>query len=806
MSHIKSSRRKAEISLTEIFRIFNQRKGIVILFIVLSLIAALLFNIIKNPVYQSSVLLKKEMPANVQDNDVIRTILSGRSQDDLETEMQLVQTRQVLNSVINKLSLNIILTNIVEQDGTVTIINLPVNEYQHRYSLNEYPATFPEIKSLNIGLNTQKNEFTIVDKPNNNFDILNKYEESVFKDGHKYSELPSNEWNVSINWNSSKLGNKINFETLNYTDVLEELTKNIVTEKKIKTNIFELFVKSNHAYSSTEIANLIAEEYKQSRIDLHKDNIKYSFTFIDERLQDISKKLQDAENELSTYKASEKIVQIDEQSRQMVEFLSNLESEKLNTELELGVYKNKLNDIEKQMTNDGYVDQTYLTPEQYTSYDSPFLNLLKELTNVELQKLELLQRRTELHPDVILLDEQIGRIKSELSKYNQNTLTAFKIISNSLRNKLSNIQSLIAKYSYDLEKLPDQESKLASLLRQKEAFEKMYNLLLEKREEMRVAELSKLQDIIILDKAIEPIKAIAPNKLLNLILGGFFGLLLGLVASLFLHYNDKKISDINDIEREFNFPILSVIPPYDKEISNKISTTDKVSDRFVSMMEDKLRYKEAFRTLETKLSAKINKELKTVMVTSCEENAGKSSSAANLAITIAQSGKKVLLIDCDIKKPSLADMFGLPKFSSGLIDYLTEKSETPNIYKPIKLTKNSSLLMNLDILPTGVFSNISGEILASEQMKKLLSNLDFYDFVILDTPPISRLSDALSLGRIVKDTMLVIRSKQTEKESIRWALSELRSADINFLGVLVNDCEVKDSSLKYQYGYNYQNS
>jgi capsular exopolysaccharide synthesis family protein len=223
-------------------------------------------------------------------------------------------------------------------------------------------------------------------------------------------------------------------------------------------------------------------------------------------------------------------------------------------------------------------------------------------------------------------------------------------------------------------------------------------------------------------------------------------------------------------------------------------------------MDNNLRFKEAYRTLETKISAKISGKPKAVMITSCEENAGKTTAASNLAITIAQSGKKVLLIDCDIKKPSIANLFGLPKFSSGLIDYLTEKTETPNIYKPIKLTKSSNLLMNIDILPTGVFSNISGEILASEKMKELLSNLEHYDFVILDTPPISRLSDALSLGRIVKDTVLVIRSNQTEKESISWAISELKSAEINFLGTLVNDCEVKDSSLKYQYGYNYTNS
>jgi capsular exopolysaccharide synthesis family protein len=277
--------------------------------------------------------------------------------------------------------------------------------------------------------------------------------------------------------------------------------------------------------------------------------------------------------------------------------------------------------------------------------------------------------------------------------------------------------------------------------------------------------------------------------------------MLGLLLAFVKDFGNKQVNDIYEIERDFDFPILSVIPPYEKNIAKSIDTTDSVTNRFVTMMEDKLNYKEAYRTLESKLSSLIYAKPKAVMISSCEENAGKSSAAANLAITIAQSGKKVLLIDCDIKKPRLADMFGLPKYSSGLVDYLTEKTETPNIYKPVKLTKNSNLLMNIDIIPTGVFSNISGEILASDRMKKLLENLDYYDFVILDTPPITRLSDALSLGRIVKNAILVIRPGQTIKESISWTIKELKAYNINFLGTLVNDCEVKASSYKYQYGY-----
>lgn len=798
------SKRKSEISLTEIFRILYNRKWIILSTVLLLVLLSFLYNIFKSPTYQSSVLIKKEIKSDINRNDVLGFITGGQRQDELETEMRLVKTRGVLNKTIEKLSLNILLEKIIEQDGTVTQINLPLAEYQKNYSLGNYPSFYPKINRIFLGVNTNENKFKLT-KTENEIKLTDKLNNDVLTSNFQYSELSTNKWIIDLDWNNESLS-EIHFETIKYNDLLKDLNNNIFTDKKIKTSIFELYVKSEYPNLTTQIANTLAEEYLQNRITLNQENIRYSFNFIDERLEDVAKNLEVAEKDLSDFKSKEKIIQIDEQSKSLVSFLSNLESEKLNTELEFGIFKNKVKDIKEQLKYEDFIDQTFLTPEQYSSFESPFKDLLRQLTNTELQKLELLQRRTEFHPDVVLLDDKIKRIKNELTNYNNNTLISFNIISNSLENKLNNIDNLINKYTGRLEKLPAQESKLASLMRKKEAFEKMYTLLLEKREEMRVADLSKLQDIVILDKAIEPIKPIAPNKFLNLAVGSLLGLFLGLFAAFIINYSDKKVNNIYDIERDFSFPILSVIPPFEKEIKSKFNTTNKVKDRFVSMMDDKFRYKEALRTLETKLVTKIKDDPKKVMITSCEENAGKTSVSANLAITIAQSGKKVLLIDCDIKNPKIADLFGLPKYSSGLIDFLTDKTDTPNIYKPIKLSDDTNLIMNIDIIPTGVFANISGEILASEKMKELMSNLAYYDFVILDTPPLTRVSDALSLGRIVKDTLLVIRARQTEKESINWAISELKTTDVNFLGTVINDCEVNDSSLRYQYGYNYKNS
>ncbi len=787
--------KKKEVSLVELIGIINNRKKIIFIIVILSLLAALALNFFIPPVYQSSVLVKKDMNLeNRYETDKIENILAIRNTDPLETEMELVTTRSVVDKVIEEKSLNIKIKNLIKKNGTVIQLNLPLLEYQNRYLSGKYPADYPKINKINIGYKTKGETFTI---KNNVTEVYDKKNRNVFKTNLEYSEKSKADWVIDIEFNMNNI-NAIEFTTLNYNKLIGSLTNNISTDKKIKTNIFSITAKSEYPYIAATIANSLAKNLKEVRKSQLKDNIKTNYLFIDERLNEVYKKLHNAESELSNYKAKENLAEITEQSRTLIAFLSTLESDKLKNDLELDELNNKISKINNQMENNKFVDQTYLTREQF---DAPFTKLLNQLNDLEIKKLELTQKRTKKHPEVIRLNEKIEEIKNKLKSFNFNTISALKIIKASNEKKEKRLNNLIRKYSNKLLKLPKQEAKLASLIRKKDAFEKMYTLLLDKREEMRLAELSKIQDLIVLDAAVEAIKPVTPNKYLNLALAGIFGLLAGLVGVILVHFTDKKVNDINDIEREFDYSILSVIPKYDKNIKKSISNSGRANQRFVTMMDEQFRFKEAYRTLETKLTSRVKSTPKKVMITSCEENAGKTTVSSNLALTIAQSGKKVLLIDCDIKNPSVAKEFNISNKKSGLVDYLTEKVSTPNIYKPIKVTNNSNLLLNLDILPTGEFANISGEILASDRMKDYLDNLDYYDFIILDTPPITRVSDAISLGRIVKDTVLVVRSAQTIKESISWAISELNNSEVKLHGLVVNGCNVKQNSYKYQYGY-----
>ena len=160
--------KKSEISLTEIFRVIKQRRWYILIPILLFVLIALIYNIITDPVYESSVLVKKEMLFDDNDpQDRLQNLLGYVSNDEVETEMQLVQTRTVINSVIEELSLNVIISKIEEQDGTVTIIDLPLTEYQNEFNHGKFAATLPQINKIAIGLNSVEDEF-ILEKLNDN--------------------------------------------------------------------------------------------------------------------------------------------------------------------------------------------------------------------------------------------------------------------------------------------------------------------------------------------------------------------------------------------------------------------------------------------------------------------------------------------------------------------------------------------------------------------------------------------------------------------------------------------------------------
>jgi len=578
---------------------------------------------------------------------------------------------------------------------------------------------------------------------------------------------------------------------------LEKLSKVISVSKVRNTNVFALSVKSSSPLASQVVANSVIRSFREARIEQQKQTVSYSFQFVDEQLAAFETKLLDAENNLSSFKASGQIMTIDAHAVGLMDYLSTLEAEEINAELLLSNYKNRAEAMREELQASGYFDQSFLEPSGEFQGDSPFSTLVTHHSDLELQRLELLQNRTENHPDVINLNEQIRLTENKLASYNQNTLTSYRIIVNTLEKKLLKIANLMSKYEVEMQRLPEQGNRMARLVREKDVYEKIFTLLLDKREEMRMAEITKLQDIVVVEEPQEPLEPIAPRKRMNMLVALILGGFIGIVSVFLIELKNTRLISVDDLEEEFKIPILALIPNYDKDIVKKINNPADNKDRFVALLGDNLGIRESYRLLKSKLFYQLDNREKIFLVTSCEENTGKTSIVANLAITLAKENKKVLIIDCDLRKAELSKMFDVPSNSPGLIDFIT-KGGSPAIY--------TRILKKIDIIPAGGVREDSSSLLNSDRMKSLFKAIDtsVYNYIIIDTPPVTRVVDTLVLGQSVKNAILVIRPDTSMKEAVIGGIQEMNQAKIKIRGVVANAAEIhKSYYYRYRYGYGY---
>ena len=815
-----------EKSLLEILNIVYQGRIKIISSVILFLILAFLYNLFSTQVFESTALLKKEAADNRGNKDELYEIVKLQTSDLLETEMELIKTNEVLGRVINELKLYVELNEIIDPNGNSHKLNSVFtdfpdsgNNYAREISFNLPIFKNFQLVNENIDLelyikkigekhfelwNAKENKLItrINDSSVGDLDTLKDYYADSLdltkplEEDKDWVTANTNFARFEFSWNSAPVGSKIIFSIKNYRKFILNFSKGINVSRVGHTDVFALSVQSSSPIASKIIADHIIHNFREVRMEQQKQTVRYSFHFVDEQLTEVQKKLLDAESNLSNFKGRGKIMSIDQNTQELLNYQSTLEAERLQTDLLLSNYKDKASEIKKELESSGFLDQSFLEPSGESSGESPFSGLMSRLSELELQKLELLQKRTENHPDVVGIEEQIKLVKEKLAGFNQNTLTAYKIIINTSENKLRKIDNLMSGYDVKMQQLPAQETQMARLVREKDVYEKIFKLLLDKREEMRVAELSQLQDIIIVDQPYIPIKPIQPKKLLNMLIGLFLGGFIGILSVFLVQLMKSRHIDLDYLEDELGMPILALIPNFDKSILSRMKKSNDEKDKFVTLHTDYTGISESYRLLNTKLSH-LDFSDKTIMVTSCEENTGKTTVVANLAITMALSDKNVLIIDCDLRKGELSKLFNVFHNSPGLIDFL-EKGGSPAVY--------NKLLKKIYIMPSGGLRENSSILLSSDLMKSIFEkiNVSAYDYVIIDTPPVTRVVDTLVLGQYVKNALLVVRPDTSLKDAVIGGIQDMRQAQINILGVIANASEIQNSyRYRYSYGYGY---
>lgn len=423
------------------------------------------------------------------------------------------------------------------------------------------------------------------------------------------------------------------------------------------------------------------------------------------------------------------------------------------------------------------------------------MGMEQRLSDLEKERNLMLKQFTEKHPDVVKLDTQIQALREKIRK------------------------------------LPGDELEHARLQRELEINDRAYRMMKEKYEGARLAEAEKVSDVTIVETATVPQVPVSPQKNMNKLAGALIGLIVGVLFAFIQENLDTSIGAIEDVEQIVRLPVIGVIPFFNPNIEESpwwrvdravvdffIKRKDKPPDSsYLIMNQDTFStLSEAYKILRTFVEFLISeksKEGKVLVVTSTGPQEGKTLMACNLSISLAQGGRRTLLIDADLRRPTVNRLFGL-KRNPGLSDVLLGTvpfHEVRRTMGDILVGGNSQwdqmlaskMLDRLDILTTGIHSQTPAELLASEAMKNLLQQCRMeYEYVIIDTPPVLPVTDARTLGLLADATFFVYRAGKTARRALTRAKEELNLAGVKVKGIILNQA-TPEITLTDSYYYQY---
>jgi capsular exopolysaccharide synthesis family protein len=597
------------------------------------------------------------------------------------------------------------------------------------------------------------------------------------------------------------------------------------------TEILEIFINAPSAWEAASIANIIATEYQLYSRDYNRQEIASLRRFIQEQLRSQKEKLRNSEENLKLFKQENNIYALDEQVSQRVTEIAEIEAL-----LSLAkVDRNSL--LQRERTIKEQIDdrRENLSDDIVSLTSAYFMALQAELAQKKAEKVKYevqvagsvdVDRRL-ISGELVKLDRQITAIEEKLREEGKRVVESnlvenpFSMTQQLLENYLavqtevqavtSRIQTLgdlLREMDFDYQNLPEKELQLARLERERLVDEETNMLLHQKLEETRIAEAGESENARILDAALQPEVPIKPKTRLNLIIGLLLGLGVGVGIVFLLEFLDNSVKSIEEIERR-DMKVLGVIPTIaTDELEKKLEARPdqsiesiegrRIENRLITHLDPKSPISEAYRSIRTNIQfASIGQETKSLVVSSSGPKEGKSTTVANLAITMAQLGNKTLLIDADLRRPVVHSIFGIPK-DDGLTQYLLQAS---SLDKAIKKT----LIEGLDVMPCGLLPPNPSELLSSKAMDDLLVKIkQEYQIVLLDAPPVIAVTDAAVLSSKVDGTLLVVKAGKTRREAFDRACGLLHSVDANIVGVVLNSIRAEGKyGTPYYYYYSY---
>ena len=600
---------------------------------------------------------------------------------------------------------------------------------------------------------------------------------------------------------------------------IKNLKKSISIVNERGTDALTISIVSLNPTEAALICNTLIDVYKQNDLEWVTGEMTHLKSFLVEQLDTKETELNKIEQELKDFQEKEKIFGVDDNSKLTLENLTKFESEYNNMLAGINIITEREKYFNQQLTSDekdfsGKLSNTI--SDRLAALKNEMKLIEIELVSVSTQYEDNHKAVTDLKSKLIKLQKQVDEESNKLISegissadpllYRQglmDSLISIQFTKANLESTAKAYEEIINNYDNKLSALPEKVLEYTRLERNRFIIAETYSFMRKKLEEARIGEASKIGKIRIIDKAISNRYPISPNKLFNLIIGVILGLSLGIGFIILRELFDNTIKTIEQLERR-GLSILAIIPAIDTHM-NKANkkvylksnrNVEKLQNRLITHEDPKSPISEAYRGLRTSLTYyNTKKECKVILVSSVGPSEGKTTTIANLAITYANLGKKTLLIDSDLRKPIVHNIFNIDK-TPGLTSFLCSDIKFQEVVKKTDID-------NLDIVTSGVIPPNPSELLDSEAMITFINEAKAnYDVILFDSPPLIAVTDAYVLLKNIDEFLLVIRAGVTERGGLERVLAAINHSDINLTGTILN-AVTEEHSYGAGYYYNY---
>ncbi|CAA6826643.1 MAG: Tyrosine-protein kinase Wzc (EC [uncultured Sulfurovum sp.] len=765
-----------EFTFHDIGNIFKQYKWSIIIITIIVSLLSYVYVYFKTPIYVSYSIIKVKATEKTNTGDVINnTIATTKSKDVLE-EISLLKTFKINKQPLEKIGFKV--RYFIEKEYK----KIEIYEEELPFEINKVQILNEKIIGKMLTVLPMGNHYEIKYEPS----YKEKIKQKIFQiPPFSFKEIKNLNYEEMIRhpYFRLKINKRYKFEEPIYIVLQGE--KRDIFERSIRKslNITQLqkdtsLIKISFEDTIPKRANLYVDALTKSFIDysIKSKNTQNSKTlnFITEELENIKTELKESEQKLESHQISTNIVQPSVQASLYIRNLSDIDIEISENKLKTKLVLNLIDFVRNNYNLDAIAPSISKLEDQNT------LTLITKLQDEQSLEEELTQEYTDEYPKLKIVRKQIDTLRNKII-YN------LKSLRTNINYENENLAKRKQTYEKNMKTLPSKERELVNIKRNYEVKSKMYGYLLKKQAENKIIQLATFSDYQIIDDAYNTNIPVKPKKSLILATSILIGLLLGTILALIRYSRNAYIQNKNDLQNITELPFYGSIPYY-KQKKYQVSVHNKVKSPF----------SEAFRTLRTNLQFMSQTDKGTVMlITSTIPGEGKSTTVANLATILEMTRYKTIIINFDLRKPTLHNFFDIGN-EKGVSDFLGGYASLDEII-------SSTEFANLDIIPSGPIPTNPAELILSKNLQILFEELkERYEYIIIDTAPIGIISDTKILMQHSDLNLIIIREDYAKKEFIFTLEEMIAKHNFKNIGLILNASKAIGGEYGYGYSYEYK--